>query len=77
MTSKVMFSFPDRLVIRMKASIPQRERSKVIATLLEKEINAREKGLFMRAQMLEESAGLKEEMGTWDNEFGQDGLENV
>jgi hypothetical protein len=77
MTSKVMFSFPDKLVMRMKASIPPRERSKVIAILLEKEIKAREQGLYMRAQLLEESTGLKEEMNNWDSEFGGDGLDNV
>jgi hypothetical protein len=77
MTAKVMFSFPDQLVSRMKAAIPQRERSKVIAILLEKEISAREHGLYLCAKELEESSGLKKEMSTWDNEFGQDGLDNV
>ncbi len=75
--SKVMFSFPEPLVVRMKAAIPQRERSKVLAGLLENEINKRERSLYLRAQALEENEGLKEEMATWDNEFGQDGLENV
>lgn len=77
MTAKVMFSFPDHLVSRMKAAIPQRERSKVLAVLLEKEISAREQSLYLCAKELEESSGLKEEMATWDNKFGQDGLEDV
>jgi hypothetical protein len=72
-----MFSFPDQLVSRMKACIPQRERSKVLAKLLEKEISEREKRLYLRAKALEENQDLKEEMGTWDKEFGEDGLENV
>ena len=75
--SKVMFSFPEQLVTRMKAAIPQRERSKVLAFLLEKEISKREQNLFLRAKELEECKGLKKEMAEWDKEFGQDGLDNV
>lgn len=75
--SKVMFSFPDKLVIRMKAIIPARERSKVLADLLEKEIKTREQHLYLCAKELEESKGLKEEMAAWDSEFGGDGLEDV
>lgn len=76
MTAKVMFSFPDQLVARMKVAIPQRDRSKVLAALLEKEISAREKSLYLCARELEESSGLRKEMATWNNEFGQDGLED-
>ncbi|HEX4044584.1 MAG TPA: hypothetical protein VHZ76_02840 [Gammaproteobacteria bacterium] len=76
MTIKVMFSFPDQLVVRMKVAIPQRERSKVIAAFLEKEISARETKLYLCAKELEESSGLKNEMAIWDDAFGQDGLEN-
>ena len=72
-----MFSLPDQLVSRMKAAIPQRERSKVLAILLEKEISAREQRLFLCAKELEESSGLKKEMATWDNEFNKDGLDDV
>jgi hypothetical protein len=77
MTAKVMFSFPDQLVIRMKAAIPSRDRSKVIAVLLEKEIVAREQSLYRCAKEFEVSSGLKDEMIAWDNEFGQDGLDDV
>lgn len=77
MTAKVMFSFPDQLVSRMKAAIPQRERSKVLAVLLEKEISAREQSLYLCAKEFEENSGLKEEMAAWDNEFGQDGLDDL
>lgn len=77
MTAKVMFSFPDKLVARMKVTIPQRDRSKVLAALLEKEICAREQKLFLCAKELEESSGLRKEMDVWGNEFDQDGLDNV
>jgi hypothetical protein len=77
MTHKVMFSLPNQLVIRMKATIPARERSKIAAALLEKEISAREKSLYLCAKELESCTELKEEMSVWDNDFGQDGLDNV
>ena len=77
MTAKVMFSFPDQLVARMKSSIPRRERSKVIALLLEKEITAREQRLYLCAKELEESDSLKNEMSQWESTFGGDGLDNV
>ena len=76
MSAKVMFSFPDQLVVRMRAMIPTRERSKVIAILLEKEIASREKSLFLCAKSLEESTGLNNEMAVWENEFSQDGLDD-
>jgi hypothetical protein len=75
--SKVMFSFPEKLVMRMKAVIPARERSKVLASLLEREIKMREKHLFSCAKELEENKALRKEMGVWDAEFGGDGLEDV
>lgn len=75
--SKVMFSLPNQLVIRMRATIPSGERSEVLARILEKEIDLREKDLYHRAMSLESSEGLREEMSIWDSEFGQDGLDHV
>jgi len=77
MTAKVMFSLPDQLVSRMKAAIPPRERSKVVAVLLGKEISAREHNLYLCAKEVEDCAALKEEMSAWDKEFGKDGLKDV
>ncbi len=76
MSAKVMFSFSDQLVARMRAIIPARERSKVVAMLLEKEILAREKKLYLCAKSLEENNALSDEMTTWDSEFNQDGLDD-
>ena len=75
--SKVMFSFPEKLVMRMRAVIPARERSKVLADLLEQEIKTREQHLYTCAKELEESKDLKEEMAVWDSEFVGDGLADV
>lgn len=69
MTAKVMFSFLDQLVIR--------ERSKVLTSLLEKEVIAREQSLYLCAKELEDHAGLKDEMATWHREFGDDGLRQI
>lgn len=77
MTAKVMFSFPDNLVIRMKAAIPARDRSKIVAALLEKEIHTREHRLYLCAKELEESHGLKKEMLAWNSTFDQDGLDDI
>ncbi|OGT40168.1 MAG: hypothetical protein A3F12_07895 [Gammaproteobacteria bacterium RIFCSPHIGHO2_12_FULL_38_14] len=77
MTAKVMFSFPDKLVTRMKATIPPRERSRVLAVLLENEIIKREQKLYSCAKELEESTALKTEMAAWDSEFSEDGLKDV
>ena len=77
MTAKVMFSFPDQLVARMKASIPRQERSKIVAAFLENEIRSRENRLYLCAKEFEENQSLKKEMDIWDNEFSQDGLDNV
>lgn len=72
-----MFSLPDSLVGRMKSTIPPGERSQVIARMLEREIELREKTLFQAAQELEGNLALHEEMQSWDEQFGDDGLENV
>lgn len=72
-----MFSLPNQLVSQMKALIPRRERSTVIAIFLKKEISAREQSLYLCAKELEECSGLKKEMDTWDKDFGEDGLKDV
>ncbi|HSW69198.1 MAG TPA: hypothetical protein VLI69_03430 [Gammaproteobacteria bacterium] len=77
MTVKVMFSFPDQLAARMRSAIPSRERSKIAAILFEKEISMREQSLYLCAKELEENKGLRDEMSSWDSEFGEDGLKDV
>ena len=36
-----------------------------------------EQKLFLRAQLLEENEGLTKEIVIWDNEFGEDSLDDV
>lgn len=64
--SKVLISIPDKIAARMKATIPPRQRSKVIVQLLEQEIEKREKALYECAVLVEKDLVLHEEMKAWD-----------
>ncbi|MGH8611348.1 MAG: hypothetical protein ACREYF_04670 [Gammaproteobacteria bacterium] len=72
---KVLFSLPDHLVARMRASIPAKHRSKVIADLLEHEIKRREEALYRCAVEVEADEALHEEMKDWEVTQG-DGIED-
>jgi hypothetical protein len=73
--SKVLISIPDDIASRMKAAIPQRQRSKVIVSLIEAEIIRREKALHDCAVAVENDASLNHEMEDWDITL-QDGINN-
>ena len=36
--SKILISMPDKIALRMRAALPQKQRSKIIVKLIEKEI---------------------------------------
>lgn len=74
---RVMISLPDDLVYRMRAFIPTGERSRIIATFLEKEILNREEELYKNALELESNGSLTAEMKLLDEQFCQDGLDHV
>jgi hypothetical protein len=71
---KVLLSLPDDLVARMRAVLPARQRSKIVARLLEKELERRERELFECARALESDDALNSEMQEWDGTAG-DGIE--
>ncbi|MFT4058207.1 MAG: hypothetical protein QM652_01515 [Legionella sp.] len=71
--SKILISIPDKVASRMRASIPQKQRSKVITQLLEQEIEKREKALYECAMAVEQDIELNREMQDWDRTI-QDGL---
>ena len=71
--TKVLISIPDKIAARMRSAIPQRQRSKVIADLIEKEVERREKSLFECALAVEKDNALRNEMDVWDVTL-QDGL---
>lgn len=73
--NKVLISIPDDIASRMRAAIPQRQRSKVIVRLLEAEIDRREKALYECAVAVEKDAVLNNEMEDWDITL-QDGMNN-
>jgi len=72
-----MFSLPDQILVRMRAIIPDRQRSKIIAVLLLAEIERREEMLYKSAMELEACEGLTEEMLDWDKNLGGDGLDEL
>ena len=71
---KILVSLPDSLAVRMKAAIPQRQRSKVFAELIEEEIKRRENGLYKCALAVEKDDALNKEMEDWNATVG-DGLD--
>ena len=54
----------------MTAAIPQGQRSKVIAKLLENEIKKRERELYEAAVAVEQDEALNAEMKDWDVTVG-------
>ncbi|MFA5109770.1 MAG: hypothetical protein WC443_00025 [Desulfobaccales bacterium] len=58
----------------MKAVIPARQRSKVVADLLEAEVRRRERELYECALAVEQDEQLRAEMADWDISVG-DGIE--
>lgn len=71
---KVLVSIPDSLYSRMTAAIPPRQRSRLIAKLLEDELRKREQELYQAALAVEQDEELGAEMREWDVTLG-DGIE--
>ena len=73
---KVLISLPDQLVNRMRTTIPERQRSKIITALLEAEILRREKALYECALAVENDKALKADLSLWDATIN-DGLDDI
>lgn len=73
---KMLISVSDQLAIRLRSIIPARQRSHIIAQLIEKEIEKREKKLYECAVEVEKDEDLNQEMMQWENRTLQDGLEH-
>ena len=71
---KVLVSLPDDLAARMRSVIPNRQRSKIIAEILEREVNRREKELYQCAKSVELDDALNKELSDWNITVG-DGIE--
>ena len=72
---KILVSLPENLIRRMKAVIPVRKRSKILAQLLEKEVKRREKAWYQCALEVEKDKALNKEMEEWNSTTG-DGIES-
>ena len=72
---KVLISIPDQLAVRMRATMPARQRSQMITRLIESEVEKRESSLYECAMAVESDLALQDEMSEWDVTL-QDGLEN-
>ncbi len=71
---EVIVSLPEDLVTRMRALIPNRQRSQVIARLLEEELKRRERELHECARQVERDEALNRDMEDWEATVG-DGIE--
>ncbi|HET6461965.1 MAG TPA: hypothetical protein VFG29_14385 [Syntrophales bacterium] len=71
---KILVSIPDNLANRMKAIIPPRQRSKVLAKLLEDEVKRREFELYQCALEVEDDQALSADMEDWNTTIG-DGID--
>jgi hypothetical protein len=72
---KILISIPHELAMRMRVSIEARQRSKLIANLIEKEVIKREKQLYDSACLVEQDQLLNQEMQDFDVTIA-DGLDN-
>ncbi len=63
---KVLVSLPEDLASRMKAVMPTRQRSQILAQVIEKEVVRREEELYRCAQRVEKDKVLNDEMSDWD-----------
>lgn len=73
---KILVSLPEELVKRMRAIIPTKQRSSVVAELVKKEVEKRENELLRCAEALESDQALNEEMAEWEEATIGDGIED-
>ena len=73
---KVLVSIPNQLALRMRALIPNRQRSKIITSLIEEEVIRRETNLYECAKAIEADEALNQEMAEWESITLNDGLNN-
>ena len=72
---KVLISIPGSILSRLRAIVPDRQRSKFISSIIEKELKKREQNLFHCALKVEQDKALNTEMKDWDATIN-DGIEN-
>lgn len=65
-SAKLLISLPQDLACRFRATIPSRERSKLLQLLIEAEVKKREALLYQAALAVEADAATHEEALLWD-----------
>jgi hypothetical protein len=65
-TARILISIPEKLQSRMKAAIPDGQRSPTIARLIEEEVRKREKQIMESILAVENDNVLNKEMEDWD-----------
>lgn len=73
--TKILVSLPDKVFSRMKALVPDRQRSRFISQLVEEALKQREEELFRLAREVEQDQTLREEQQAWDA-TAADGVDN-
>lgn len=63
---KILISIPQSIAIKMRATFPARQRSTIIARLIENEIATREQQLYNCALAVEKDNALNKEMQDWE-----------
>lgn len=68
--AKILISLPDPVARRMRAIVPDRQRSRFISRLVEAELVRREEDLLQVAREVETDETLSSEMKEWDGTVG-------
>lgn len=72
---KVLISIPDSILARLRVIVPDRQRSKFISTIVERELKKLERVLFQCALKVEQDKALNADMKDWDVTIN-DGIEH-
>lgn len=72
---KVLISMPDAIMKRLRALVPDRQRSKFITDIVEKELQRREHELYQCALQVEQDKALNAEMSDWNTVIA-DGIDH-
>lgn len=73
---KILISVPNELYARIRASIPERQRSKVFSRLIEDELARQDEDLYKAALAVENDQALTKEMMEIEQNLFKDGLED-
>jgi hypothetical protein len=66
MPSNLLLKLPAELMTRFKSVVPARQRTRVIATLVELEVQRREQEIECVAAAVEADGALNDDMRNWD-----------